>query len=73
MEKRWLVSLLANEHTIGALLKFLEDTEVGNRKGAMKREVEWEQRNNQKGENKLSDETAKVRTQEGKTQKLQNE
>lgn len=55
MEKRWLASLLANKRAIGALLKFLEDTEVGSRKRATEKEAKWERRNNQEGESKLSD------------------
>ena len=55
VEKRWLASLLANERAIGALLKFLEDTEVGSREGATEREAEWERRNDREGESRLSD------------------
>lgn len=40
MEKRWLATLLVNERVIEALLKFLEDTKVGSREEAMKKEVE---------------------------------
>ena len=54
VDKRWLASLLANERAIGALLKFLEDTEVGSREGATEREAEWERRNDREGESRLS-------------------
>ena len=54
VKKRWLASLLANECAIGARLKFLEDTEVGNREGATEREAEWVRGNNGEGESRLN-------------------
>ncbi len=40
-EKSCLVQLLADRHAVGSLLEFLENTEVGNREGAVEREAEW--------------------------------
>ena len=54
MEKRWLASLLANERAIGALLKFLKDTEVRSREEAMEKEAKWVRRNNGEEESRLS-------------------
>lgn len=52
-EKRWLASLLANEQAVRPLLKFLKNTEIGSRDGAVERELEWELRND-KGENLMN-------------------
>ena len=54
-EKRWLAGLLANEQAVGPLLKFLKSTEIGCREGTVERELEWEQRRDQEGENQLDD------------------
>ena len=54
-ERRWLGRLLANERAIGPVLEFLKRTEVGSRAGARERELEWQERNDQGGENLLSD------------------
>ena len=54
-ERRWLGRLLANERAIGPVLEFLKRTEVGSRAGAKEREMEWQGRNDQEGENLVSD------------------
>ena len=53
-ERRWLGSLLANERAVGPVLKFLKGTEVGSREGARERELEWQRRSDQEGENQLT-------------------
>ncbi len=52
-ERRWLASLLANEKAVAPLLKFLKITGIGGREGARERELEWERRNDQEGEDLL--------------------
>ena len=52
-EKRGLAELLANEKAMGPLLRFLKSTEVGGRKGAGERELEWEQGDGWVGEELL--------------------
>ena len=52
-EKKWLASILANKKPLAPLLRFLKTSEVGRREGAREREVEWEQRNDQAGEDLL--------------------
>ena len=54
-EKRWLGSLLANERAIRPILQFLRNTEVGSRDGTRERELEWQRRRDQEGENQLAD------------------
>ena len=54
-ERRWLGRLLANERAIRPVLKFLKDTEVGSREGARERELEWQKRSDQEGEDQLTD------------------
>lgn len=54
-EKRGLASLLANERAFGPLLTFLRSTEIGSRAGSAQRELEWGRRNDEEGENLLSD------------------
>ena len=54
-EKRWLAELLADRHAVGPLLEFLKNTEVGSREGAVEKEMEWEQRRDQEGEDQLGD------------------
>ena len=54
-ERRWLGRLLANERAVGPVLKFLEGTEVGSREGARERELELQRKDDQGGENQLSD------------------
>ena len=39
----------------GPLLEFLKSTEVGGREGAREKELEWERRNDQTGEELLED------------------
>ena len=53
-ERRWLGSLLANERAVGPVLRFLKCTEVGSRAGARQRELEWQRRSDQEGENPLT-------------------
>ena len=48
-----LAELLANERAIGPLLEYLKSTEVGGREGGKEREVEWERRDDQAGEELL--------------------
>lgn len=43
------------EQAVGSLLKFLKNTEIGYRKGAAQRELEWEQRRDKERENQLDD------------------
>lgn len=56
-ERRWLGSLLANKRAVGPILKFLKGTQVGSMEGAREREreLEWQRRNDQEGENQLTD------------------
>ena len=54
-ERRWLGRLFANERAVGPVLKFLKDTEVGDREGARKRELEWQKKSDQEGEDQLTD------------------
>ncbi len=66
-EKRWLGNLLANERAVGPILQFLRNTEVGSRDGTRERELEWQRRSDQEGENQLTDSSVKeTETQEGK-------
>lgn len=51
VEKKWLAALLANKKAVVLLLKFLKTTEVGRRKRAKKREIEWKQRSDWIDEN----------------------
>ena len=52
-EKKGLAELLANERAIVFLLEYLKKTEVGGREGGKERELEWERRNDQAGEELL--------------------
>lgn len=54
-KKRWLAGLLADEQAVGPLLKFLKSTEIGCKEATAQRELEWEQRRDQEGENQLDD------------------
>lgn len=47
--------LLANEPAVGPILQFLRNTEVGSRDGTRGRELEWQRRSDQEGENQLTD------------------
>ena len=51
----WLGRLLANERAVGPVLNFLKDTEVGDREGARERELEWQNKRDQEGEDELTD------------------
>ena len=51
-ERRWLAGLLGNEKAVAPLLRFLKTTDVGGR-GAREREIEWERKNDQAGEDLL--------------------
>ena len=46
---------MANERAVGPILKFLKGTQVGSREGAREKELEWQRRNDQEGENQLTD------------------
>ena len=52
-ERRWLAELLANERATKPPLRFLQATEIGGREGARERELEWERKNDQAGEDLL--------------------
>ncbi len=52
-ERRWLADLLANERAVSPLLGFLKATEVGAREGAREKDLEWERKNDQAGEELL--------------------
>ena len=52
-EKRFLAGLLANKHAAGSLQEFLKNIEVGSREGAAEKAVEWRQRRDQDGEDRL--------------------
>ena len=52
-ERRWLANLLANETAVAPLLRPLKATEIGVREGARERELEWERKNDQVGEDLL--------------------
>ena len=54
-KKKGLARLLANEREIGPFLEYLKSTKVGGKEGGKKRELEWEQRNDQAGEELLGD------------------
>lgn len=54
-ERKGLAELPADEKVIGPLLDFLISTEVGVGEGAKERELEWERRNDQAGEDLLGD------------------
>ncbi len=54
-ERRWLGRLLANERAVEPVLKFLKETDVGDREGAREREREWQRKNDQEGEDQLGD------------------
>ena len=54
-ERKGLAELLANEKAMGPLLGFLKSTEVGEREGAKERELEWQRRSDQAGEELLGD------------------
>lgn len=51
----WLAELLAERYALGPLLEFLKNTEVGSREGAKEKEMEWEQRRDQEGEEQKGD------------------
>ena len=40
---------------MGPVLNFLKDTEVGDREGARERELEWQKKSDQEGEDELTD------------------
>lgn len=47
--------MLANEKALGPLLGFLKSTDVGRGEEAKERELEWERRDDQAGEELLRD------------------
>lgn len=54
-ERKGLAELVANEKAMGPLIGFIKSTEVGGRHEAKERELEWQQRNDQAGEELLGD------------------
>ncbi len=52
-ERRWLADLLENEKAVTPLLRFLKTTDVRGREGARKKEIEWERKNDEAGEDLL--------------------
>ena len=52
-KRKWLADLLASERATKPLLRFLQTTEVGGREGAKERQLEWERKNDQAGEDLL--------------------
>lgn len=50
-----MAELLVDRYIIGPLLKFLKNTEVEIRDDVVEREIEWEQRRDQAGEDQLED------------------
>ena len=54
-ERKGIAELLANEKAMGPLLGFLKSTEVSGREGAKERELEWQRRSDQAGEELLGD------------------
>lgn len=52
-ERILLEGLSADEKAVASLLRFLKATEIGGRGWMKERELEWEQRNNQAGEDML--------------------
>ena len=65
-----MAKLVADEKALGPLLEFLKATEIGDRKGARERELEWERRNGHAGEDLLSDYVKKGKSQEGESPKV---
>ena len=53
VERRWLANLLGDGKAVAPLLKFLKTTGIGGREGARERELEWERKNDQEGEDLL--------------------
>ena len=54
VERRWLADLLGDEKAVVPLIKYLKNTGIGGREGAREKELEWEQRNDQAGENLIN-------------------
>lgn len=52
-ERKGLALLLANEKGDGSFFDFLKSTEVSGREGARERELEWQRRSDQAGEELL--------------------
>ncbi len=53
VERRWSAKLLGEEKAVAPLLKYLKTTGIGGREGARERELEWERKNDQVGEDLL--------------------
>ena len=53
IQTRWLASMLADEKAVTPVLKYLKTTEIGGREGARERELEWERKTDQAGEDLL--------------------
>ncbi len=54
-KRSWLGRLLANERAVGPVLNFITNTEVGSRDGARERELEWQKKSDQEGEDQVTD------------------
>ena len=54
-ETKGIVELLTNEKAMGPLLRFLKSTEVGGKEGVKERELQWQRRSDQAGEELLGD------------------
>ena len=52
-KRKWIAELLSNEKATKLLLRFLQAIEIRGREGARERELEWEQKNDQAGEDLL--------------------
>lgn len=44
---------MANKQVVGLILNFLKKIEVGNKKGAREKKLEWQTRSDQDGKNQL--------------------
>ena len=53
VERRWLATMLGDEKAVAPVLKYLKTTDIGGREGARERELEWERKNDQAGEDLL--------------------
>ena len=53
VERRWLANMVGDEKAVAPVLKYLKTTDISGREGARERELEWERKNNQAGEDLL--------------------
>ena len=54
VERRWLADLRGDEKAVVPLVKYLKNTGIGGGEGAREKELEWEYRNDQAGENLIN-------------------